>query len=138
MSIEAALAANTAAINGLVEVWSKLAAMGKTIQRNVESGEQVATTAGNLEIQLAKVEAPKPAPTPTATVTATPDPAATAPAESAVESPSEVTYDVVAKATLAKMKTDKAAVLAAVAKFGAKNAKELKPEQYADFLKEIA
>lgn len=130
MSLEAALAANTAAITALTEVWGKLASMGKVIDRKVGSGEQTKTTAGNLEIPLAKVETKKSSPAPVEVAPA-------APTEE-VATATEITYDVVAKATLAKMKTDRAAVLAAVAKFGAKNAKELKPEQYADFLKEIA
>jgi len=76
--------------------------------------------------KAAKVEAPKPVDAPSG---------ATAPAEPA---PAEITYADVSTAVLTKMKTDKAAVLAAAAKFGVKNAKELKPEQWADFIKEIA
>lgn len=78
-----------------------------------------------------KVEAPKP-------VASVPAPAEIAPAPAIAESPSEVTYADVSAAVLAKMKVDKAAVMAAAAKFGVKNAKELKQEQWADFIKEIA
>lgn len=132
MSLEAALAANTAAIIGLTEVWGKLAAMGKVIDRKVEAGEQTKTTAGNLEIPLTKVEAPKPVPTPPAAETVA------APAETVTASPSEITYLQVGQAITDMVKVDRPRAIAALAKFGAKKGPDLKPEQWADFLKEIA
>lgn len=49
----------------------------------------------------------------------------------------EVTYDQVSRAITDKVKSDRAGVVAALTKFGAKKGTELKAEQYADFLKEL-
>lgn len=104
-----------------------------------------AQTAKAIE-KAAKVEVPKPAkaeappaPTPTATETATATlPVAPAPSEPVAESPSEITYDKVYEAITKLAQTDKNRVIAALAKFGAKRGPELKAEQYADFLAELA
>ena len=143
MSLEVALAENTAAMRELISVWTKLSSTGKTITKNVEAGEQTSVTAGNLEIPLAqgrvaeKAEAKKPAATPAAAVTATPTPAAVAPSTPAAESPSEITYDQVSKAITEKVKTNRDHVVATLAKFGAKKGTELKAEQYAEFLEAL-
>lgn len=140
MSIEVAIAENTLAIKELIGVWAKLLAQGKSVNARVESGEVEAVTAGNTRIPGAKGEAPKPAPTHTAPVTDTPAPTPeAAPTEAATESPSEVTYEVVVKAINAAVDGGRRAkVMAALATFGAKKGPDLKPEQYAHFLKEIA
>jgi hypothetical protein len=66
-------------------------------------------------------------------------PTATAPAEPVQESPSEaIEYAVVQKAITDKVKTDRDAAVAVLTKFGVKRGTELKPEQYADFLAELA
>lgn len=88
--------------------------------------------------KAAKVEAPKPVPTPTAPETATPPQEEVAVATPAAESPSEVNYEAVYAAITAKAATDKPKVVAALAKFGAKRGPELKAEDYAAFLKELA
>lgn len=49
----------------------------------------------------------------------------------------EVTYDVVAKAITERAKSDRGAVIATLETFGAKKGTELKPAQYADFLKAL-
>ena len=97
--------------------------------------------------ETAKAEAPKapkpgkaekPAATPTVSETAIAAPQAPAPAEPASASPSEIDYATVSKAITDKVKEDRDAAVAALAKFGVKRGTELKPEQYAEFLKEIA
>lgn len=62
-------------------------------------------------------------------------PAANAGAES--QASTAVTYDVVGKAITEKAKTDRAHVIATLAAFGVGKGPELKPEQYADFLKAL-
>lgn len=77
----------------------------------------------------------------TVTAAATPtvtEAAPTASPETASESPSDVTYEDVSKAIFAKVKEDRDAVVAALSKFGVKKGTELKADQYAAFLKEIA
>lgn len=143
MSLEQAIAENTAAVRELVGVWAKLVAQGKNINAQVASGEATAVTAGDMTIPVVKVEAPKSSKavaTPAATVTATPAPAATAPAEPVAESPSEVVdYAEVSKAiSAAAVAKGKAEVVAVLTAFGAKRGPDLKPEQYADFLKALA
>ncbi len=130
MSLEQALAENTAVMKELVAAWKLLTA-------NAVACKSVDTvTAGGVTV-TEKAISPKPvttpAPTPAVAVEAT-----IASVETAAASPSEITYEDVSKAVLAKMKTDKPLVMAAAAKFGVKNAKELKSEQWADFIKEIA
>ena len=52
--------------------------------------------------------------------------------------PSEVTYDMVAKAITDTFPKDRAKVLAALAKFGAAKGPQLKPADYPAFLGELA
>ena len=140
MSLEVALAENTAAMRELISVWNKLSSTGKQIAAKVEAGEQTSVTAGNLEIPLAapaKVEAKKPAATPAAAVTATPTPVEAAPSTPAAESPSEITYDQVSKAITEKVKTNRDHVVATLSAFGVKKGTELKAEQYAEFLEAL-
>lgn len=70
---------------------------------------------------------------PTAAPAEVQPPASTAAADPAAP----VTYGQVAAAMTAAVKIDRAKVLAALAKFGAKKGPDLKPEQYADFLVEL-
>lgn len=136
MSLELALAANTAAITELTGAWKQLMASAAAIK----ASETVTVVKAAGVPVIEKTVAPKPVTTPAATpiaaevaVTASPEPVK----ESLFDEPG-ITYEDVSKAVLAKMKTDKPAVMAAAAKFAVKNAKELKPEQWADFIKEIA
>jgi len=80
-----------------------------------------------------KAEAPKPLPKPEEPTT-TQSPASSS--EATV--PSEVTYDMVAKAITDTFPKDRAKVLAALAKFGAAKGPQLKPADYAAFLAELA
>jgi len=86
------------------------------------------------------VQAPKPAATPPASVMATQPPVA---AEPAAASPSSAQQAPVDYAQVAKMITDtfqkdRAKVVAALAKFGAAKGPQLKAEDYAAFVKELA
>lgn len=133
MSLELALAANTAAITELTGAWKQLMQSAAAIK----ASETVTVVKAAGVPVIEKTVAPKPVETPAATPIAV-EAAVTASPETAKASPSDITYEDVSKAVLAKMKTDKPAVMAAAAKFAVKNAKELKPEQWADFIKEIA
>lgn len=85
--------------------------------------------------QPAKTEVapPKPAATPPAAVTEPVKPVpATAPPSDAIE------YAAVAKAITDVFKVDRAKVIEALAKFGAAKGPQLKPADYAAFLKELA
>lgn len=138
MSIEAAIAENTSAIKELIGVWAKLLTQGKSINTRVESGEVDTVMAGAVKVAVAtpakKVEAPKPVDAPSgATVPAGPTSTTTD-----TKSTTEIEYVTVANTINEWVPKDKARVIAALAKFGAKKGPDLKPEQYADFLGELA
>lgn len=135
MGIEATIAENTSAIKELIGVWSKLLLQGQNINARVETGEVTTVTAGTVKVKVAEAPKPVATPAPTPAVVAV---EATALPVTAVASPSEVSYDQVSKAITDKAKTSRETVVALLAKFGAKKGTELKAEQYADFLKEIA
>ena len=110
MSLEQALAANTAAMIALT------AALSHRFP------------------EVKEVEAPKPAitqaaPTTAPTIVVEPAPAA--------ESPSRVDYTQVAKAITDVFKVDRVKVVEALAKFGAAKGPQLKAEDYAAFLEEL-
>ena len=117
-----------------------------------------AVNALNATLQSAQVSVPAPqeappipklrpkaeAPTTTGASTATSDLSATSDssattvmASSPVMVPSEVTYDMVAKAITDTFPKDRAKVLAALAKFGAAKGPQLKLADYAAFLGEL-
>ena len=144
MSLEIAIAANTAAIQELTSVWSMLATMGTTINKNVEAGTQsVVDVAGKIEIPVA-APAAKPAAPKSSKAAATPVAAEKAPveAEPAVvarteEAPAdvveEITYAAVAAAVTALSKAKgRAAAVAILAKFEVTALPGAKPEQFAD------
>lgn len=82
----------------------------------------------------AKKEAAAPAPgKPTAAADKTPK--EDAPKQK--EEPTGIPYDTVSAAISAAAKTNRDATLATLVKFGAKNGKELKPEQYVEFLEAL-
>jgi hypothetical protein len=60
------------------------------------------------------------------------------PREAAVEAPAAIEYAQVAQAIIDAFKADRAKVIAALGKFGAKKGPELKPADYAAFLAELA
>jgi hypothetical protein len=86
-----------------------------------------------------KVEAPKPLTKPeepsTTVAEPSPAPATTIPTAGSSD---EVTYDMVAKAITDTFPKDRAKVMAALAKFGAAKGPQLKVEDYAAFLAELA
>lgn len=111
----------------------------QTIQGLTDAVVALTKALGAAQLAPAKVASPKPATTPAASATATQTPAAPAAAEPAAASPSEeVSYVTVAKAITDTFQKDKAKVIAALAKFGAAKGPQLKAEDYAAFLKELA
>jgi hypothetical protein len=143
MSLEQALSENTAAIQSLVAVWSKLVAQGTSINTQVEAGTATAVTAGPLTIPVAKP--PKPvaaavAPVVSAVKESPKEAASTPVATTASSTPSDEPprYDQVAEAIRAMVVADRTKAVATLAQFGAKKGTELKAEQYADFMKALA
>ena len=80
------------------------------------------------------IAVPKPEPKSAPTTTSTPT---TTASETSATSPT-IEYAQVAKAITDTFKTDRAKPVAALAKFGAANGRQLKPEDYAAFLVELA
>ncbi len=137
MSLETVIQENTDTMKKLIAAWNALTINAKSAQADVATGEHTVIKAGG--VPVVEVSAPKPAPTPTAPETATPAPTEAAAPTPATASPSEpIAYEQVAAAITATVKVDRAKVVAALAKFGAAKGTMLKPEQYADFLKELA
>jgi Tfp pilus assembly protein PilE len=144
MSLEAAIIQNTETMERLIAVWNKLAET--TNARPVASG----TIAADAKVEVKKSDVKPAAGQPTATekteaaapesTTSAQNPAAqSAAAESQVSTAATTTtYDQVAKAINEGAKADRAKVVAALAKFGAKKGTELDPGQYAQFLAELA
>jgi hypothetical protein len=133
MSLEIALAANTAAILELTAAWKQLTANAVAIK----AGEAV--NAGGVPVipAKAKVESPKPAATPAPTPAVAVE-VTTASPEIAKDSPSEVTYEMVSKAILAMATADRPRLVATLTQFGVKRGPELKPEQFSTFLEAMA
>jgi len=84
----------------------------------------------------AEVAPPKSQPTPVQAAPTTAPSTSPAP-ETSVSTPT-IDYAEVAKAITNTFKADRAKTIAALAKFGATKGPQLKPEQYGDFLKELA
>lgn len=122
MSLELELQRCTAALEALTAV------LGKTAIFPV-----IDTTPAKAEVAPPKPAATPPAATPPAAVT---EPAKPAPATA---SPSDaIEYAAVAKAITDVFKVDRAKVIEVLAKFGAAKGPQLKPADYAAFLKELA
>ena len=139
MSIEAAIAENTSAIKELISVWAKLLAQGKSINTRVESGEVNEVMAGAVKVAVAtpakKVEDPKPVDAPSGATAPAGPTSTTTDTKSTTD---EITYAQVAQAINDAVAADRPRAVAALTKFGAKKGPDLKPEQWADFLKELA
>lgn len=148
MSLEAAIQENTNTMKELIAVWNKLAettnarpvaaaqALGASYtDAKVEAKKQDAKPAAGQTIATAKTEAAAPESTTSAS-----DPAAQSAAQESQASTAAttITYDQVAKAITEGVKTDRAKVVAVLAKFGAKKGTELKTDQWAAFLAELA
>ncbi len=131
MSIEQALAENTAAIKELVAVWGKLTAQAASVKAKVDAGETgVIAAAGTpvAEVKPAAAEKPK-AEKPKAEPK--PEPKAEPKAEAA---PALDYAKVGAAITAFAAANGRDATLAKLGEFGVTSGKALKPEQYADAL----
>jgi hypothetical protein len=134
MSLEQALVDNTAALNALIGVWSKLNAQAVHIDST--AGDDI-TAAG--KPVAAKPKADKPKAEPKAEVAADPKPAAEpstpeAPAAQIASSSEPIEYPVLQKAVFALAGKSRDAAAAVAAGFGVKTFKELPAEQWADAL----
>ena len=144
MALEAAIEKNTETMERLIAVWNKLA---ETTNARPVVGQDIADTA---EVEVKKSDVKPAAGQPTATAkteAAAPESTTSAPAPAAQSAAAEsqastaattITYDQVAKAITEGVKADRAKVVAALTKFGAKKGPDLKPEQWAEFLAELA
>ena len=160
MSLELALKENTAAVQALIDVWTKLVAQGNAVTANVAAktaaGEAYGVTAGGTPVTVvdpkptakaatAKVDAPKveaPAPTPTADVQApttenvAPETAAEAPA---AEAPSEEVVDMalLTKETTGAATRNRAGLVALLAEFGAARASAIPADKWAEYIAKV-
>ena len=127
MSLEQALADNTAAIRELI------AAMRPAAPATVTAVVQAITAPAADTSKIVLIEPDE---------KAAPEVAYTLPAlqprEVVVEAPAAIEYAQVAQAIIDSFKVDRAKVIAALGKFGAKKGPELKPADYAAFLAELA
>lgn len=135
MSLEQALADNTAAIVKLTEAWLKLSGTAQAIGAIAQPGDVIA--AGGKPV--AEVKADKPKAESKAKVAADPKPAAEpstpeAPAAQTVSSSEPIEYPVLQKAVFALAGKSRDAAAAVAAGFGVKTFKELPAEQWGDAL----
>jgi hypothetical protein len=135
MSLEQALADNTAAIRELIAVMRPAAPVTAPVMTyHVES------TKDNVSTIVARVDG--------LPVLVKPDEKAACevpyvmpalqPREAVAEAPAAIEYAQVAQAIIDSFKVDRTKVIAALGKFGAKKGPELKKEDYAAFLAELA
>ena len=157
MSLELALKENTAAVQALIDVWTKLVAQGNAVTANAAAktaaGEAYGVTAGGTPVTVvdpkppAKVEAPKveaskaqaaaPAPTPAADVQA-PTTENAAP-ETAAESLSEEVVDLalLTKETTGAATRNRAGLVALLAEFGAARASAIPADKWAEYIAKV-
>ena len=157
MSLELALKENTAAVQALIDVWTKLVAQGNAVTANAAAktaaGEAYGVTAGGAPVTVVdpkptakaatpKVEAPKaqaaaPAPTPAADVQA-PTTENVAP-ETAAESPSEEVVDLalLTKETTGAATRNRAGLVASLAEFGAARASAIPADKWAGYIAKV-
>ena len=131
MSLEQALADNTAALNALIGIWSKLNAQAVHIDSTATGDTVVAAgkpVAAKPEKAVTKQE-PKPDPKPAAEPS-TPE----APAASTASSSEPVEYPVLQKAVFALAGKSREAAAAVAASMGVKTFKELPQDKWADAL----
>ena len=150
MSLELALKENTAAVQALIDVWTKLVAQGNAVTANAAAktaaGEAYGVTAGGTPVTVvdpkppAKVEAPKveaPAPTPAADVQA--PPTKNAAPETAAESLSEEVVDLalLTKETTGAATRNRAGLVALLAEFGAARASAIPADKWAEYIAKV-
>jgi hypothetical protein len=136
MSLEAALIDNTNTMKALIAAMEATAAAQASAQAAPKPRAAPAAAPAPGPSTAKAVEAAAPASTASAQAPAAVSAQAPAAASTAAADP--VTYDQVAKAITDGVKKSRDAVMAALGQFGAKKGPELKPEQYADFLKALA
>ena len=165
MSLELALKENTAAVQALIDVWTKLVAQGNAVTANAAAktaaGEAYGVTAGGAPVTVvdpkptakaatakaatakaatAKVEAPKvvePAHTPAADVQA-PTTENVAP-ETAAESLSEEVVDLalLTKETTGAATRNRAGLVALLAEFGAARASAIPADKWSEYIAKV-
>lgn len=111
---------------------------GETVRAAKETaGKSAATTGAAARTSPTATEAAGGAPEKTAGASTQAAGNAAAAPQVSTAATEAVTYDVVAKAITEKAKSDRAHVVATLDTFGVKKGTELKPDQYADFLKAL-
>ena len=144
MSLEQELMRNTEALVALTAALSRsfpVAGSGDTTGLGAGQHTKIPKAKVTPENQMTKVtpaeiEALKEVEPPKPVVAATPP--ETSPAAPTSDAPAAVEYADVAAAITAVFKTDRARVMQALANFGAAKGPQLKPADYAAFLKELA
>ena len=130
MSLEQALADNTAAVRELIAVWSKLTAQATKVDK---APAETPVTAAGKPLKAATEAAAKAAATPAAPA---PAPVEAAPSAPAAASPSEtsVDYPTLQKAVFALAGKSREAAASVAASFGVKTFKELSQDRWAEAL----
>jgi hypothetical protein len=136
MSLEQALADNTAAIRDLVAVWSKLSSTAQAVQEKAKPGDTIAAGGKAIaEVKAPKAEKskevaadPKPAAEPS-----TPE-APAAQTASSDEPATSVDYPTLQKAVFALAGKSREAAASVAASFGVKTFKELDASKWGDAL----
>ena len=135
MSLEQALADNTAAIRELIAAMRPAASVAAPVMTyHVESTKDDVSTLVARVDGLPVLVKPEEKAAPEVPYTLP----ALQPREAVVEAPAAIEYAQVAQAIIDSFKADRAKVIAALGKFGAKKGPELKPADYAAFLAELA
>ena len=132
MSLEQALADNTAAMTKLIEVWTTLTAQAKTID-----GTKPFKAAG---VPVTKVEAPKPEPTPAPTPVAAAEATTALPATAAAspsEAPAVVEMKDLSAAVTAAATRNRDGLVALLGKHNVKRASELPQGKWASLVAEL-
>lgn len=157
MSLELALKENTAAVQALIDVWTKLVAQGNAVTANVAAktaaGEAYGVTAGGTPVTVVdpkppakaatpKVEAPKAqaaAPAPTPAVSEPAQTAAVAAPEAATEPLSEevVNMALLTKETTGAATRNRAGLVALLAEFGAARASAIPADKWAEYIAKV-
>ena len=155
MSLELALKENTAAVQALIAVWTKLVAQGNAVTANVAAktaaGESYGVTAGGAPVTVvdpkppAKVDAPKveapkveaPAHTPAAGAQApTTENAADATAAGSL-SEEVVDLALLTKETTGAATRNRAGLVALLAEFGAARASAIPADKWAEYVAKV-
>ena len=160
MSLELAIKENTAAVQALIAVWTKLVAQGNAVTANAAAktaaGEAYGVTAGGTpvtvvdpkppakaatpKVETPQVEAPEvAAPAPTPTVSEPAQTAAVAAPEAATESPSEEVVDLalLTKETTGAATRNRAGLVALLAEFGAARASAIPADKWAEYIAKV-